>query len=88
MRRRGSDEIPFTEFRSTLEFAEFLDSAARRFGGGITTDGERLSHLFAPTCAWDDAGGSQRMGNLIYSAVGRRFFPRGASSSGSHNRAA
>jgi hypothetical protein len=85
MRRRGSDEIPFTEFRNTFEFAEFLDSAARRVGGGIMTDGERLWRLFAPTCAWDDAGGSQRMGNLIYGAVGRRFFPRGISSSSSHD---
>jgi hypothetical protein len=89
LRRRGSNEIPFTEFRSTLEFAEFLDLAARRFGGGITTDGERLWRLFAPTCDWDDAGGSQGMGNLIYSAVGRRFSPRsGSSSSSSHNRSA
>ena len=76
MRRQGSQEIPFTEFQTALDFAEFLDAAACRFRRGDTTDGERLWHLFAPTCSWDDACGSQTMGNLIYGAVGRRFFPK------------
>lgn len=81
MRRRGSQTIPYTEFRTTTEFAEFLDLAARHFRSGDTTDGERLWQLFAPTCGWDDAGGSQTLGNLIYGAVGRRFFPTSATSS-------
>jgi hypothetical protein len=73
MRGRGSDEIPFTKFRSTLEFADFLDSAAGRVRGGDTTDGKDLWQLFAPTCDWDNADGSLRMGNLIFRAVSRRF---------------
>ena len=81
MRKRGSQDIPFTEFHTTLDFAEFLDGAASRFSKGDTTDGERLWYLFAPTCSWDDAGGSQKMGNLIYGAVGRCFFPASAPSS-------
>jgi hypothetical protein len=81
MRRPGSQDIPFTEFRTTLDFAEFLEAAAGKRGD--TTDGERLWRLFAPTCSWDDAGGSQGMGDLIYGTVGHRFFPRRPTSSSS-----
>jgi hypothetical protein len=86
MRRRGSQDIPYTEFRTTRDFAEFLDAAASRFRRGDTSDGETLWNLFAPTCSWDDASGSQSLGNLIYGAVGRRFFPKSPppSSSQSH----
>src|SRR5437899_4781038 len=81
MRRRGDQAIPYTQFQTTTEFAEFLDRAARHFRSGDTTDGQKLWHLFAPTCGWDDAGGSQTLGNLIYGAVRRRFFPPEATSS-------
>ena len=86
MRRRGSEDILFTEFHTTLDFAEFLDGAASRFRRGDTTDGERLWYLFAPTCSWDDAGGSQTMGNSIFGAVGRRFSPKSSVSPTSHTQ--
>jgi hypothetical protein len=76
MQRRGALEIPFTDFGTTADFAAFLSSAAARFRQGDTTDGERLWYLFAPTCSWDDGGGSQNLGNLIFGAVGRRFHPK------------
>jgi hypothetical protein len=78
MRRRGGQPVPYTEFQTTTEFAVFLDRAALHFRSGDTTDGQKLWNMFAPTCDWDDAGGSQALGNLIYGAVGRRFFPAGA----------
>ena len=86
LRRQGSVDIPYTDFHTTLDFAEFLDVAASRFMRGDTSDGERLWYLFAPTCSWDDAGGSQSMGNLIYGAVGRRFFPKRAAPSSESQR--
>ena len=86
LRRQGSVDIPYTEFHTTLDFAEFLEAAAVRFRRGDTSDGERLWYLFAPTCSWDDAGGSQTMGNLIYGAVGRRFFPKRPAPSSSESQ--
>src|SRR5690349_14732961 len=75
MQRRGVQDIPFTDFGTTTDLAAFLASAAARFRRGDTTDGEHLWYSFAPTCIWDDAGGSQNLGNLIFGAVGRRFRP-------------
>lgn len=77
LRRRNSEDIlTYTEFRTTFDFAVFLDEAAVRFSCGDTTDGERLWRLFAPTCDWDDAGGSTNLGNLIFGAIGNRFLPK------------
>jgi hypothetical protein len=76
LRRQGSAQIYlYTEFNTSLEFAEYLESSAERFDRGDTSDGQRLWHLFAPTCSWDDAGGSLAMGELIFRAVDRRFYP-------------
>ena len=86
LRRQGSVDIPYTEFHTTLDFAEFLEVAASRIRRGDTSDGERLWYLFAPTCSWDDAGGSTTMGDFIYGAVGRRFFPKRPASSSSESQ--
>jgi hypothetical protein len=70
MRQQGDQTIPYTDFRTRLEFAEFLNAAAKRVRGGDTSDCHRLSELFTPTGDWDNAGGSQNTGNLLCSALG------------------
>jgi hypothetical protein len=69
MRNRSVEDILWTKFSNTQEFANFLETAASRLGQGDESDMRELWMLFAPTCDWDNAGGSPRVGNLIFSAV-------------------
>ena len=63
------------EFDTCRSLGEFLDKCANELHDGNDEHLQRLRCIFAPTCDWDDAGGSQDIGNRAFAILGRIGHP-------------
>ena len=59
------------DFDTCWHLGEFLDKCASEVQAGNRASLERLWFIFAPTCDWDDAGGSQDIGNRTFAILNR-----------------
>lgn len=58
-------------FETCGELGDFVKHSADRLATGELEPLEKLWIIFAPTCDWDDAGGSSDLGNEIFSLIDR-----------------
>ena len=59
------------DFETCQELAEFIEQSAAQLAQGDRRSLNRLWFLFAPTCDWDDAGGSLDIGNKVFALIDR-----------------
>jgi hypothetical protein len=59
------------EFDSCLALGEFLEKCVNELESGNDEHLQHLWYIFAPTCDWDDAGGSQDIGNAAFGILDR-----------------
>ena len=59
------------EFDTCFALGQFLEKCVGELAAGNDEHLQRLWYLFAPTCDWDDAGGSQDIGNAAYGILNR-----------------
>lgn len=76
--RRASKEMnaagdaPYMgDFDSCRSLGQFLEKCANELANGNDEHLQRLWYIFAPTCDWDDAGGSQEIGNDTFGILNR-----------------
>lgn len=65
MRRYGDAPI-WSRYDSCEGLANFLETSSKRLAEGDDRNLKELWSIFAPTCDWDDAGGSQDLANEIF----------------------
>jgi hypothetical protein len=59
------------DFDTCRALGEFIEQCAVELEAGDRHSLERLWFIFAPTCDWDDAGGSQDVGNGAFAILDR-----------------
>jgi hypothetical protein len=59
------------EFDTCLALGQFLDESVNELESGNDEHLQRLWYIFSPTCDWDDAGGSQGVGNAVFGILNR-----------------
>jgi hypothetical protein len=69
--RGASDARYIGEFDTCGSLGEFLQTCANELEQGNDERLHRLWYIFAPTCDWDDAGGSQGIGNRAFAILNR-----------------
>jgi hypothetical protein len=68
---RASSAPILSCYDTTDGLAAYLNAAAERLGAKDERDLPELLAIFAPTCDWDDSGGSVEMGNKVFAALCR-----------------
>jgi len=63
------------EIFTTFQLATLIDQLANRLASGDESVGRRLWSIFAPTCAWDDAGGDSHLGQNVFQLINVLYRP-------------
>ncbi len=67
----AGDATYIGDFDTCAALGRFLGECATELQAGNRDNLERLWFIFAPTCDWDDAGGSQDIGNRVFAILNR-----------------
>ena len=65
------------DFETCAALGKFFETCATELQHRDRTHLSRLWFIFAPTCDWDDAGGSQEIGNTAFDILNRIARPTG-----------
>ncbi|MCE5278052.1 MAG: hypothetical protein ABFD92_05660 [Planctomycetaceae bacterium] len=68
MLARGETPI-LSDFETCAALGSFIREAAAQVQAGDDRSSTRLWDIFAPTCEWDDARGSQDVANAIFKII-------------------
>jgi hypothetical protein len=64
------------DFETRGELGDFILQCVSEIEAEDDHNLQRLGWgVFAPTCDWDDAGGSQQLGNEVFDLIGRMLGP-------------
>lgn len=63
------DAPTLTSYDTSRGLGDFIAKAAAKLGRGNDTDAIELYFIFAPTCDWDDSGGSLELGNKVFAQL-------------------
>ncbi len=74
MLERG--DVPYLgEYGSCNELGKFFTTAAEELRLGNESHANKLWGIFAPTCDWDDAGGTASLGDSVFALLNVLYRP-------------
>jgi hypothetical protein len=75
----AAGEAPYLgEHDTSAGLGQFIASKTDALSSGDESAARDLWHVFAPTCDWDDAGGSRDVANEVFERLSRVYRPAGA----------
>lgn len=73
--KESFSSLYLSDFENTHQLADFIGKSTDQFRNRDYSSGERLWDIFAPTCEWDDIGGSQNLSNPVLALLDPEFRP-------------